>query len=41
MFRDTFAILSWEAEACDSGLRSEAPHSTYYNCLRNSDVQWL
>ena len=41
MFRDTFAILSWEAEACDPGLRSEAPHSTYYNCLRSNDAQRL
>ena len=41
MFRNTFAILSWEAEACDPGLRSEAPHSTYYNCLRSNDAQWL
>ena len=41
MFRDTFAILSWEAEACDPGLRSEAPHSTYYNCLRSNGAQWL
>ena len=39
MFRDTFAILSWEAEACDPGLWSEAPHSTYYNCLRSNDAQ--
>ena len=41
MFRDTFAILSWEAEACDPGLRSEAPQSTYYNCLRSNDARWL
>ena len=41
MFRDTFAILSWEAEACDPGLQSDAPHSTYYNCLRSNDAQWL
>ena len=41
MFRDTFAILSWEAEACDPGLRSEAPHSTYYNCLHSNDALWL
>ena len=41
MFGDTLAILSWEAEACDSGVRSEAPHSTYYNCLRIIDAQWL
>ena len=41
MFRDTFVILSWEADACDPGLRSEAPHSTHYNCLRSNDAQWL
>ena len=41
MFRDTFAILTWEAEACDPGLRSEALHSTDYNCLRSNDAQWL
>ena len=41
MFRDTFAIPSWEAEACDPGLWSEAPHSTYCNCLRSNDAQWL
>ena len=35
MFRDTFAILSWEAEACDHCLQSEAPHSTYDSCLRS------
>ena len=40
-FRDTFAILTWEAEACDPGLRSEALHSTYYTCLRSNDAQWL
>ena len=39
--RDTFAILTWEAEACDPGLRSEALHSTDYNCLRSNDAQWL
>ena len=38
MFLDTLAILSWEAEACDPGLRSEALHSTYYNCLHNNDA---
>ena len=41
MFRNTFAILSWEAEARDPGLQSEAPDSTYYNCLSSNDVQWL
>ena len=41
MFRATFAILSWEAEACDHGLQSEAPHATYDSCLRSNDVQWL
>ena len=41
MFRDTFAILTWEAEACDPGLWSEALHSTDYNCLRSNDAQWL
>ena len=40
-FRDTLIILNWEAEACDPGLRSEALHSTYYNCLRRNDAQWL
>ena len=40
-FRDTFAILTWEAEACDPGLRSEALHSTDCNCLRSNDAQWL
>ena len=40
-FRNTFAILTWEAEACDSGLRPEALHSTDYNCLRSNDAQWL
>ena len=40
-FRDTFAILTWEAEACDPGLRSEALHSTDYNCLCSNDAQWL
>ena len=40
-FRDTFAILTWEAEACDPGLQTEALHSTYYNCLRSNDAQWL
>ena len=40
-FRDTFAILTWEAEACDPGLRSEVLHSTDYNCLRSNDAQWL
>ena len=41
MFLDTFAILSWETEACDPGLRSEALQSTHYNCLRSNDAQWL
>ena len=41
MFRNTFAILSWEAEACDPGLQSEAPPSTFYNCLCSNDAQWL
>ena len=27
------AIFTWEAEACDPGLRSEALHSTYYNAV--------
>ena len=40
-FRDTFAILTWEAEACDPGQRSEVLHSTDYNCLRSNDAQWL
>ena len=40
-FRDTFAILTWEAEACDPGLRSEALHSTDYNCMCSNDAQWL
>ena len=40
-FRDTFAILTREAEAWDPGLRSEALHSTDYNCLRSNDAQWL
>ena len=40
-FRDTFAILTWEAEVSDPGLRSEALHSTDYNCLRSNDPQWL
>ena len=40
-FRDTFAILTWEAEACDPGLQSEALHSTDYNCMRSNDAQWL
>ena len=34
-------FLAWEAEACDPGLRSEAPPSTYCNCLRRNDAQWL
>ena len=41
MFRDTFAILTWEAEACDPGLQSEGLHSTDYNCLYSNDAQWL
>ena len=41
MFCDTFAILTWEAEACDPGLRSEALHCTCYNCLCSNDAQWL
>ena len=41
MFHDTFAILSWEAEACDHGLRSEALNSIYDSCLRSNDAQWL
>ena len=39
--RYIFAILTLEAKACVRGLRSEALHSTYYNCLRNNDAQWL
>ena len=38
-FRDTFVILTWEAEACDPALWSEILHSTYYNCLRSNDAQ--
>ena len=40
-FRDTFAFLTWEAEACDHGLRSEVLQSTDYNGLHSNDAQWL
>ena len=33
--------FTWEAEACDPSLLSEALHSTYYDCLRSNDAKWL
>ena len=40
-FNDTFVVLGWKAETYNDGLRSGAPHSTCYCCLRSNHGQWV